>query len=122
MRFRDHRTDHRTDRQGNRTKERSTLPCLLRRVRHSSFHQRVTLIMWIVCDAGFFNIVCQDDDEKKGLLTIKSRSRKDLERLEEYIPFIFAIEESDKTDYRFRRKARSDLVSNGIKQLVFDID
>ena len=78
--------------------------------------------MWLVTEVGFFNIVCSDDDDIKGLLTVKARSKQDLVKLEDYIPFTLPIEESDRHDYRFRRKALRRDVSAGIRQLVRGID
>lgn len=74
--------------------------------------------MWIVTKIGFFNIVCQD----KELITVKARSRDDLVKLEDYIPFDLEIEESDAADYKFRRKATRANVAAGIRQLVKEID
>lgn len=75
--------------------------------------------MWIVCEAGFFNIVAQGDDP--SLLTVKARSWKDLQELENYIPFTLPIEESLHADYRFRRKAKRSDVAAGIRQMVKEI-
>lgn len=78
--------------------------------------------MWIVCDIGFFNIVCQDDDLQKGLLTVKARSRKDLEDLRDFVPYTNAIEESEKADYRFRIKAPKHQVRGGFATILNEID
>lgn len=80
--------------------------------------------MWIVCDAGFFNIICQDDDAEKGLLTVKSRSIKELEYLENFaiFPPDLPIEESDVTDYRFRRKMPRDRAVRLFTTFIQDIN
>ena len=78
--------------------------------------------MWLVTSIGFFNIVCQDDDKEHDLLTVKARCRQDLIDLEDYVPFELDIEESNVTDYRFRRKANRHLVADGIQLLLREID
>lgn len=77
--------------------------------------------MWIVSPLGFYNIIRQDDDEEKGLLTIKARHRDDLLVVQRHIT-TSEIEESNKTDYRFRVKARADRVSSFIAMMVDAID
>jgi hypothetical protein len=79
--------------------------------------------MWIVTKIGFFNIIQQDSDENDEILTIKARSRADLEYVMGRIPVISnAIEESDKADYRFRIKAYRADVMKLIGHLVSEID
>lgn len=78
--------------------------------------------MWLVTKIGFFNIIEQDDDAEKGLLTVKARARKDLQLLGNFLLFQTPIEESIQTDYRFRQKANKHYVANGIQQLVKEID
>lgn len=77
--------------------------------------------MWIVSEQGFYNIVCQDGDEEKGLLTIKARSHDDLVRVQKAIT-TSEIETSDAADYRFRVKARADRVASFACMLVDHID
>lgn len=78
--------------------------------------------MWIICDVGFFNVVCQDGDAENGLLTVKARSRNDLKALEDFIPFDRPIEESDEADYRYRRKAKKHDVIGGFQTIMREID
>lgn len=80
--------------------------------------------MWIVTRIGFFNIIEQDDDREKGLLTVKARSREDLQRLKDHYVWTDGrdIEESLVTDYRFRFKAPRKNVEEAIMQLVSEID
>lgn len=81
--------------------------------------------MWIICDAGFFNIICQDDDDEKGLLTVKARSREDLQEFQIWFGIGWPeieIEESPITDYRFRLKAPRFLVKDVIKRMTDKID
>lgn len=78
--------------------------------------------MWIVTKIGFFNIVCQDDDEKRERLTIKARSKDDLINVRGYIPFDGEIEESQVTDYRFRVKVLKRSALSLVEQLADEID
>lgn len=75
--------------------------------------------MWIVTQHGFFNIIEYPNDD--GLLTIKARSRKDLEWVKSQIK-TSAIEESDKADYRFRVKAPFVAVSQLIHTICANIN
>lgn len=80
--------------------------------------------MWLVTKIGFFNIIEQDDDRAKGLLTVKARSREDLQSLKDHYIWCEGadIEESAVTDYRFRFKAPRMNVKSGISKLVDEID
>lgn len=79
--------------------------------------------MWVICSEGFFNIVCQDDDEQKGLLTVKARSREDLENFISYFSFVGPeIEESHTADYQFRFKAPRQAVMNFMFNAVNEIN
>lgn len=77
--------------------------------------------MWIVSQRGFYNIVCQDGDEEKGLLTIKARCRNDLLAVQQLIT-TREIEESNTADYRFRVKARAHRVASYVAMMVDNID
>lgn len=83
--------------------------------------------MWIVTKIGFFNIIQYDEDKSKQLLTVKARSREDLEnfkklsiRLQDRLTG--GIEESNTADYRFRLKAPKVDVVNAIGLLVAEIN
>lgn len=80
--------------------------------------------MWVITRIGFFNIIEQDDDREKGLLTVKARSREDLENFKKLDESLrnAKIEESNITDYRFRLKASRDDVVWGISVVVGGID
>ena len=79
--------------------------------------------MWVITRIGFFNIIEQDDDREKGLLTVKARSREDLENFMKINKAIrTGIEESQVTDYRFRLKAWREDVVDVITVLVDKID
>lgn len=78
--------------------------------------------MWIITKIGFFNIIQYPEDKEAGLLTIKARSRKDLEKAQKYLPNIGEIEESAEADYRFRLKSPKLAVAGMIGDLVEEID
>lgn len=77
--------------------------------------------LWIVSQLGFFNIICQDDDAEKGLLTIKARDYRDLQAVQKYIT-TSDIEESNITDYKYRVKARADRVASFVAMMIDHID
>lgn len=79
--------------------------------------------MWIITKIGFFNIVEQDGDRAKGLLTVKARSKEDLNFFNERLPDgLVNIEESLTADYRYRLKARKVDVINVVGFLVAEIN
>lgn len=78
--------------------------------------------MWLITELGFFSIVQKADDRDKGLLTVRSRVRADLEALAAtHLPLVGAIEESSHTDYRFRAKARQADVAAAMARLAAGI-
>ena len=82
--------------------------------------------MWLVTKIGFFNIIQYPEDIEKNLLTVKARSRKDLEnflvKLNSFSLKTGFIEESEQADYRFRIKIPKSLVMETIAILVEEID
>ena len=78
--------------------------------------------MWLVTKIGFFNIIQYDEDKERGLLTVKARSRVDLENLKDFVPYSSNIEESDTADYRFRIKALRREIRAGFATLINEID
>lgn len=62
--------------------------------------------MWLVTKIGFFNIIQYPEDKEEDLLTVKARSREDLENFNGFLPPLGwgRIEESSEADYRFRMK------------------
>lgn len=76
--------------------------------------------MWLVTEHGFFNIVQSDDDADKGLLTIKGRRMKDLEKIKALLGQHVAseIQTSYVNDYHFRIKAHADAVGDLIGHMV----
>lgn len=80
--------------------------------------------MWLVTRHGFFNIVQSDDDEQKGLLTVKARRIEDIECMRILLGAHThgPIETSYVNDYHFRLKADAKAVGVLIGKLVADID
>lgn len=78
--------------------------------------------MWLVTRIGFFNIVEQDSDKEKGLLTIKARSKEDLKNFSKYVEICSDIQESSVADYRFRIKVVRSKVMWAISLLVQEIN
>jgi 8-oxo-dGTP pyrophosphatase MutT (NUDIX family) len=79
--------------------------------------------MWLITDIGFFSIVQKPGDAEKGLLTVRSRVRGDLEALIElHLPIVGTIEETSHTDYRFRARARQVDVAAAMARLADAID
>ncbi len=69
--------------------------------------------MWLVLNKGFLSIV-----NKEGSLVVRARDRK---HLEYYFPD-YPIEESDKTDYKFRIRISKEEFSSFLLSLSESID
>lgn len=83
--------------------------------------------MWLVTKIGFFNIIQYPEDKTEDLLTIKARSKEDLENYKEFSllihnPITGDIQECDEADYRFRLKVRRREAAPAIAKLVEEID
>lgn len=79
--------------------------------------------MWLFTDIGFFSIVQKPEDRSKGLLTVRSRVRGDLEALAgKHLPIVGEIQETSHTDYRFRAKARHADVVAAMARMAAAID
>ena len=79
--------------------------------------------MWLITKFGFFSIVEKKDDRGAGTLTIRSRTKQDLERLQnDYLPSLGPIEENTGTDYRFRAKADRETLSVALQRVIRDLD
>lgn len=76
--------------------------------------------MWLVTRYGFFSVVQKPSDED---LTIRSRTRKDLEELRRrYLPEMGPIRTDEGTDYRYRATAPHAAVAEAVRRSVLDID
>lgn len=72
--------------------------------------------MWVFTDIGFFSIVRKPENEDAGRLTIRSRVRSDLERLQElYLPSMGDIVEGVGTDYPYRAKAPQNAFADALR-------
>jgi len=83
--------------------------------------------MWIVTRIGFFNIIQYPEDKTADLLTIKARSKEDLENFKNLSAtfrdkITGGVEESSEADYRFRLKVTRREAAKAIASLVEEID
>jgi hypothetical protein len=78
--------------------------------------------MWLITNFGFFSVVEKPEDKGEDTLTIRARSKKDLEQLKnKYLPLMGGIRESDLSDYRYRATASRDDIAKAFMQAVQDI-
>ena len=76
--------------------------------------------MWLMTRFGFFSVVQKKGD---GDLTVRSRSRKDLEMLrEKYLPDMGDIIDNAGTDYPCRARVSHVEFSEALSKIVLDID
>lgn len=78
--------------------------------------------MWLLTPTGFFSIVCKPGDKERGVLTIRSRVRSDLDALKKYLPTLGDIEEGAGTDYRFRAKANCNAIAKALTKMVQQLE
>lgn len=79
--------------------------------------------MWIITDIGFFSIVQKPSDEGQGTLTIRARSRDDLDQLRaRYIPRLGHTVANEGTDYVYRAIARREDVQAALAAMAGAID
>jgi hypothetical protein len=78
--------------------------------------------MWLITKFGFFSVVEKPSDQGEGSLTIRARSKKDLENLKKnYLPEMSEIETSDNTDYKYRATAPREYIAEAFMQAIQDI-
>jgi len=76
--------------------------------------------MWLITNFGFFSVVRKSGEAQ---LTVRSRSRRDLERLRhKYLPQLGEIVEGEGTDYRFRARVSREELGEAMKKIPLDID
>lgn len=79
--------------------------------------------MWLITNFGFFSIVQKPADASTRTLTVRSRSKKDLEALrDKYLPQVGPIKEGAGTDYRYRAKLPKADLAIALLQITQDID
>jgi hypothetical protein len=79
--------------------------------------------MWLITTVGFFSIVQKPEDKRTGTLTIRARTRDDLEALRtQYLRSLGEIRESSYTDYRYRATVPKAAVAAAVAQMIEDID
>ncbi|MGE0432836.1 MAG: hypothetical protein AB7K09_07680 [Planctomycetota bacterium] len=79
--------------------------------------------MWLFTTIGFFSVVRKFDDVDNDTLTVRARSRADLDALRAtYLPALGPTDENPDRDYRFHaRVARSEFVA-AVARIAADID
>lgn len=79
--------------------------------------------MWLFTSFGFFSVVHKPDDAEHDTLTVRSRTRADLETLRtRYLPDLSDILENAGTDYRFRAHAPRQAVADAMRQALLELD
>jgi 8-oxo-dGTP pyrophosphatase MutT (NUDIX family) len=79
--------------------------------------------MWIISEIGFFSIVQKPGDERHGTLTIRARSRDDLDRLRaRYMPRLGHTVAGEGTDYPYRAIAPREDVQAALAEMAGAID
>lgn len=78
--------------------------------------------MWLITPIGFFSVVRKPGDLAAGMLTVRARSRGDLEALAARMPALGPITDRGGTDYPFRARAPRDKVAETFATLLREID
>ena len=79
--------------------------------------------MWLITTTGFYSVVPKPWDRKIGTLTVRARSRSDLEALRAAgLPELGEVLEDADADYRFRAQAPKDAVARAVQAQVSAID
>lgn len=77
----------------------------------------------VIYQFWLFSIVCKPADAEHDTLTVRSRTREDLEMLRaRYLPDLSDILENAGTDYRFRAHAPRQSVGDAMRQALLDLD
>ncbi|QQQ15887.1 NUDIX domain-containing protein (plasmid) [Aeromonas media] len=78
--------------------------------------------MWLFTKFGFFSIV-QKDHDQDNILTIRSRTRGDLDRLRNhYLPSLSSSRAHEGTDYPWRANASAAALKEAMSTIVQEID
>ena len=79
--------------------------------------------MWLITNFGFFSVVEKQEDQGKGTLTIRARSKKDLENLKKkYLPAMGNIRTDERADYRYRATSPREDIVKAFAQAIQDIN
>lgn len=79
--------------------------------------------MWLITTTGFYSVVEKPWDKDAGTLTVRARSRPDLETLRTTVlPELGDIKEDPAADYRFRAQAPRTAVARAVEAQVNAID
>jgi hypothetical protein len=79
--------------------------------------------MWLITTTGFYSIVEKPWDREDETLTVRARSRADLEALRaKGLPELGEVKEDPAADYRFRAQATRAAVARALYDQVRAID
>jgi hypothetical protein len=79
--------------------------------------------VWLLTTDGFFSIVEKPDDREAGTLTIRARTRADLDRLrEEILPELGPSIGGQGAEYPFRARVSRAACAEGMKRMVERLD
>ena len=79
--------------------------------------------MWLMTTTGFYSIVEKPWDRDAGTLTVRARSRADLEALKaSTVPALGDVKEDASADYRFRDQAPREAVVAAVAAQVQGLD
>jgi len=76
--------------------------------------------MWLITNFGFFSAVQKPGDDQ---LTLRARSREDLEALhEKYLPHLGEIIQGAGTDYQYRARVSHEDFAEALQKIAMDIN
>lgn len=79
--------------------------------------------MWLLTTDGFFSIVEKPEDRETGMLTIRARTRADLDRLrDEILPELGPSISGQGSEYPFRARVSRAACAEGMKRMVERLD
>jgi hypothetical protein len=78
--------------------------------------------MWLITPVGFFSIVRKPGDLAAGTLTVRARSREDLEALAATLPSLGPIADRGGTDYPYRARVPRDALAEAFAAMLRGID
>lgn len=79
--------------------------------------------MWLLTTDGFFSIVEKPEDRETGMLTVRARTRADLDRLrDEILPELGPSIGGQGAEYPFRARVSRAAYAEGMKRMVERLD
>ena len=79
--------------------------------------------MWLITTFGYFSVVQKNADRSAGLVTVRARIRKDLDRLRDrYLPSMGEVDEGGGKDYPYRVKVSREAMAGAFYEAIMDLD